>query len=402
MNRGHALGPGRLFRRKLKNGRVWILDYTDETGRRRRRSLGSDKRTAERIRSEIIHRRDMARAGLGSEAGQELTLRDLTDDYLQDLRPRVTPRHYHNVQSRLSAVVDELNGTRVGDLRPMDVVRIRNEAVSTGLSHRTANLRVDRLRAMLRWAQANGVIAQDPLAGLKRLPEGTDHQRYRRRALSEDEIARFLDAAAADDERSRLKADRKGLKRVPQIPTWLCLLETGVRYGEMRQTRWGDVDLQRRVLVVRAESAKSRRQRVIPLREEMAERLRELRVHHQDVLRRIPTVHDAVFLSPTGEPWKRPTTNLMRIFDRVIRAAGIPKRDAEGRKLDLHALRHTFGSRLARNGVGLSKVQRLMGHSDPKLTSAVYLHLVEEDLRDAVEALPSVRADAASRKGIAQ
>lgn len=48
---------------------------------------------------------------------------------------------------------------------------------------------------------------------------------------------------------------------------------------------------------------------------------------------------------------------------------------------------HTFGSRLARRGVGLVEVQRLMGHSDPKLTAQVYTHLDVEDLRRAVEAV---------------
>jgi site-specific recombinase XerD len=35
--------------------------------------------------------------------------------------------------------------------------------------------------------------------------------------------------------------------------------------------------------------------------------------------------------------------------------------------------------------VGLVQVQRLMGHSDPKLTAQVYTHLDVEDLRQAVE-----------------
>ncbi len=71
----------------------------------------------------------------------------------------------------------------------------------------------------------------------------------------------------------------------------------------------------------------------------------------------------------------------MRIFNRVLVRAKIARVDAEGRKLDIHALRHTFGSRLARRGVGLVQVQRLMGHSDPKLTAQVYAHLDVEDLR---------------------
>lgn len=51
------------------------------------------------------------------------------------------------------------------------------------------------------------------------------------------------------------------------------------------------------------------------------------------------------------------------------------------------ALRHTFGTRLIRMGVGLAQVQYLMGHSDPKLTAQVYTHLDVEDLRGAIDAL---------------
>ena len=40
------------------------------------------------------------------------------------------------------------------------------------------------------------------------------------------------------------------------------------------------------------------------------------------------------------------------------------------------------------NGVGLSQAQKLLGHSDPKLTAAIHTHLDTEDLRAAVESLP--------------
>jgi len=41
---------------------------------------------------------------------------------------------------------------------------------------------------------------------------------------------------------------------------------------------------------------------------------------------------------------------------------------------------------------GLAQAQRLLGHSDPKLTMAVYTHLETKDLRGAVEGLPVLRA----------
>lgn len=397
MSRGRALGPGKLWKRLRTDGRsFWMLDWRDEHGRRRRKALSTDKRTAERIRSEIIHRRDLAVAGLGAEAGQELMLEKLQETYLEDLHPRVTSMHFKNVSQRLRDVVGQLGGTRVRDLKSMTAVRLRNRAVANGKSHRTANLLIDRLQTMLRWAEANELIAHNPLAQLKRLPDGGEHCKYKRRALSDEEIESFLRAAEEDDERNELEAGLAGCVRVPQVPLWETLLGTGIRYGEARQLRWGDVDLQRKLLVVRAESAKSRKQRIIPLRDDLVETLKSLRVVHEEVYGRLPTVNCHVFLSPEGVPWPVPSTNPARILYRVFERAGIPRTDLQGFKLDLHALRTTCASRMARSGVPLVMAQRILGHSSIELTAKAYTHLDVEDLRAAVNGLPELSPSPAS------
>ena len=143
--------------------------------------------------------------------------------------------------------------------------------------------------------------------------------------------------------------------------------------------------------MLRAENTKSRKQRAIPLRAELVGTLIALRALQESILGRLPNVGDRVFLSPEGCPWKRPTTNAMRILDRVLDRVGIAKVDHEGRKLDIHALRHTFASRLARSDVGLVQAQRLLGHSDPKLTAQVYTHLEVEDLRGAIDSIGEER-----------
>ena len=384
MSRGRAQGPGRLFKR----GPTWFLDYTDAYGRRQRQALSTSKKTAERIRTEIIHRRDLARAGLGAEAGLDLTLDELLGDYLADLQTRVTSEHFLNVSQRLRAIVTELSGTRVGELRPMQVVQIRSRAVAEGASHRTGNLFVGRLATMLRWAVRNGLVAKNPIEHLERLPEKAEHRAYRRRALTEDEIRRFLAASERDDEENDVRAAIEGLERVPQTPMWVAFLETGARYGELRQLTWEDVDLSRGLITLRAENTKSRKQRVIPVRPETVARLKRLRAHHESVLGRLPTIADHVFLTPEGCRYRRDSTNPNRILRRVLEAARIPRIDGQGRKLDLHALRHTAGSRMARNGVSLFQAQKVLGHSDPKLTANVYAHAEAEDLRPAIEALP--------------
>jgi site-specific recombinase XerD len=47
-------------------------------------------------------------------------------------------------------------------------------------------------------------------------------------------------------------------------------------------------------------------------------------------------------------------------FGAAFAAAGIPKRDDRGRTVDVHALRHTFGTHLSKNGVAPRTAQAAM------------------------------------------
>ncbi len=75
---------------------------------------------------------------------------------------------------------------------------------------------------------------------------------------------------------------------------------------------------------------------------------------------------------PTKLPPDIPVFNvpsgLIRILDRDIKAAGIPKRDERGRTVDVHALRHSFGTLLSKAGVAPRTAQAAMRHSTIDLT----------------------------------
>jgi integrase len=328
---------------------------------------------------EILHERDMQAMGLGAAAGQSKPLVGIVDAYLQDLVTRAAPAHAKNARARLEHVLAHIKAKRVCDIQPVTLLAYRAQRVREGIAVRTANLHVDTLRACLTWAVRLGVIAASPLASLPRLPENEATKKYRRRALSETEIAAFLEAARDDDERNALHH-----RRVPQHPLWRFLLESGARYGEATTITWADVDFDRRVVTLRAVNTKARRERTIPLLDGMLGEMRALQSVHVAVLERPLRPSDRVFLTATGCSWPRPTVNLMRIFDRLLEAAGIDRVDQVGKKLDIHGLRHSAATRFARAGVPLIKAQRILGHSDPKLTAAIYSHLEAEDLRGAV------------------
>jgi integrase len=86
--------------------------------------------------------------------------------------------------------------------------------------------------------------------------------------------------------------------------------------------------------------------------------------------------------------------NFIKIFDRDLVAAGIPKRDERGRTVDVHALRHTFGTHLSKAGVPPRIAQAAMRHSSIHLTMNVYTDPALLDVAGAINALPDLSRDA--------
>jgi hypothetical protein len=83
----------------------------------------------------------------------------------------------------------------------------------------------------------------------------------------------------------------------------------------------------------------------------------------------------------------------VRILHRDADAAGIPKRDKRGRTIDVHALRGTFGTYLARAGVDAVTLKALMRH---KRIETTLKHYVDDGLLEvdrAVSTLPALLAD---------
>lgn len=79
--------------------------------------------------------------------------------------------------------------------------------------------------------------------------------------------------------------------------------------------------------------------------------------------------------------------SLRRAFYVDLKAAGIERVGADGRSIDVHSFRKTFGTMLARAGVPLTTVQRLMRHSTPLLTAKLYIDVDPVDMTNALDKL---------------
>ncbi len=98
-----------------------------------------------------------------------------------------------------------------------------------------------------------------------------------------------------------------------------------------------------------------------------------------------------------------PTTHdyTSRMIKTDLIAAGIdPADNGEGR-LDFHALRHSFITRLMRNNVPPKVMQKLARHSTIQLTLDRYSHLSLADPAAAIDSLPALTPTPKARRATA-
>lgn len=86
-----------------------------------------------------------------------------------------------------------------------------------------------------------------------------------------------------------------------------------------------------------------------------------------------------IFPLASGSP-QSPNTWSQKL-QRFMEAAAA---DVNVQKLTAHELRHTYGTKLRRDGVDIYTIQKVMGHKDIKMTSEIYVHNELDVLRKAL------------------
>ena len=234
-------------------------------------------------------------------------------------------------------------------------------------------------------------LIANPFDGMGKLDEQADRRR-KARALNENELALLLYTAQcrpvndaltvrkgpnkgelmaklSDERRSEL--ERIGYERALIYKTAIL---TGLRFNELQTLSVGDLSFGDLPFVkLQRNNEKNRKGSTVALRSDLAVDLKEWCQGK--------ALGDLVFNVPKG---------LLRILDRDLKAAGIPKIDSEGFVVHVHALRHSFGTHLSKAGVLPRIAQAAMRHSNISLTMNTYTDARLLDTSAAVECLPSL------------
>jgi len=154
-------------------------------------------------------------------------------------------------------------------------------------------------------------------------------------------------------------------------------LYTGCRLNEILNLQIKDINLGEKIIYIRNKPGfrtKSGKLRQSPISDHLYSHLESILKHDRNVYRFLEAER-YLFTSPRGLKYERDFVS--KKFKKYLRAFKMPE------KFHFHCLRHTYITNLIKAGVNINYVRLLAGHSELS-TTMNYIHIVTDDLREAV------------------
>lgn len=336
-----------IYPRKVKSGTSYTLSWL-QNGKRYTEPLGCiSKLEAEqkRIQKEI----DLAS---GVQSVHVPTFKDFAIEYM-DWRDVAFP----DKQGRAKRMIKKLLIPAFG---PLKLDKINKQVAQKYISNRTKTLKATRqlngerqfikratinkeirtLKAMLKHAVEQEILAVHPLRNLKELDE--------------------LDSKPPE---FFTPEEMKIIYKNTEHPHWwMFMANTGVRLSEALNLRWGNIGKSTiKILSTAQKRTKSGKWREVPITDNVKKALNAFK-NDSDNISTLHPLDDYIY------PQMKPKTFTM-VAIKEIRGAGL--------KGSAHKFRHTFCSNHVMNGTNLRVVQLLAGHADIKTTER-YAHMTDE------------------------
>ena len=357
--------------RRGEKSRLWSARVRlDEWPRARTFPLHvTDKRVADQKLRDLVSELERETHGVGiPRPTREAWRTPLTTHHAAFLKAgeaaKLSARTLIKYRFSLPLLFTRCKWTTIRDVTPASFTKWRD---ASGLAPKSVNDLLGSMRTFLLWMKRERLILVEPLADVRKVAN-PDVGSFRR-ALSVDDVRRLLEKSPTH--RARV---------------YLTMIYTGLRRSELNGLKWGDFDFaaQTPQLKVPSSLSKNRKESTHYLRPEVVETVQGMR-----------------------PKWAKPEHFVFRgliprvqTFMKDLAAAEIPFKDARGRRVDIHALRKTFGTLLASSGVSPRVAMELMRHSDMKLTMGVYTDVAQLPIIQETARLPSFQIPAKSAQRV--
>jgi integrase len=340
--------------------RTWWMKYTVPGGVIKREKGFRDKLATEQEAARRERDAQQAAAGMAVVDTTQLSvpIKEHIAAFISALELTGRSKDYYvRLESRLYTTVERCKWETLRQVNPDAMTHFMAILKKEGKSGKTINEFLAGFKGFLNWCVRMRRLAANSLASVAKIDNV--EKTFHRRALTPEEAGRLLAAAG------------------PRRLVYLTAMYTGLRRKELRLLEWRDLHLDPAEgephIALRAKTTKARRADVLPLKTEVADELRQAMPNDA-----LPI--DCVFRTmPNRET-----------FRHDLERANIPLTDSTGRKVDLHALRYTYGTWLAKSGVTPRVAMELMRHTDIRLTTNLYTDHTLLNVAGAVEGLPSI------------
>jgi integrase len=221
-------------------------------------------------------------------------------------------------------VVPQWRGRPVNGITRRDVLDMLDRVVDGGAPV-AANRTLTATKTFFNWCVGRDIITTSPCAGVK--PPTAEHARDR--VLTDNELSLVWQAA-----------DAIGWPFGPMVK---MLIVTGQRRDEVAKMQWSEIDLKTRLWMLPRERVKNDRPHSVPLS--------PLAI---SILKAVPRIAGPYVFTTNGETASSGFSVAKRRFDTRLPADMAPWR--------WHDLRRTLASGMARLGVNLPTIEKILNH----------------------------------------
>lgn len=327
----------------------------------------------EEAKANAIKRKALLEVGI-KENRNNTTVSVWAKQWLEDYKKGAVSNAWYKQTEGIvnNHILPYIGDKRIRDVSAADIQRLMNKRSQYSESHQKQVAQI--VLQIFDSAVENGLIDKMPIRKIKTAPRTLQSST---RTISQEE--RALTLKVADDN--------------PDLGMqFLLMLFCGLRPQEVARLKMSDYDKDKQILTIRrarkadgsTNSPKSRSgNREIPVPNYLAERLNKLDKGKGEYICTSTQGHP---LTKTTQ--KRAWHRFKRLMDiengaKLFRNQIIESTLADD--LRPYCYRHTYCTDLQDAGVPLTVAQRLMGHSDIKMTAQIYTHASNKSFEDARE-----------------
>lgn len=298
------------------------------------------------------------------EAKANRKLRDVFGGYIE--WAKTNKKDWDHDETRMNLhVLPLLGDKRLSEISVSDIETLKVKCQEKGHSPATVKHVLQCVRAVYNFCIRLGdYVGENPTRNVKfpRLDNA------RKRFFSDDQVDALLSTLAEKN------ADVHDM-------TLLSIL-AGLRFGEIAKLRWERVDLENGILHVDGKNGETREAYLD--NQELAEMFDRRKLSYESTpytRKSSKSVRGLVFPGPVHGGIMK---DIPDVFMKTVEDLGFNEGYEDTRqRLTFHSCRHTFGSRLAQQGVPLLTIKELMGHKTIEMTMR-YSHLMPDHKREAV------------------